>query len=74
MITINLPIAMEKRLAVLAHATKKTKSFYIREALERGLEDMEDAYLAESAYERFQSSGEEAIPLEKVMQEYDMER
>lgn len=64
---------MEKRLAVLADTTKRPKSFYIREALERSIDDIEDAYLAEAAYERFKASGEKAIPLEDVMKEYGME-
>ncbi len=44
------------------------------EAQECSIDDLEDAYLAEAAYERFKASGEKAIPLEDVMQEYGMER
>ena len=73
MFTIRLPADMEQRLNVLAEATQRPKSFYIREALERSLEDIEDAYLAESAYERFKGSGEKAIPLEEVMREHGLE-
>ena len=73
MFTIRLSAEMEQRLNVLAAATKRPKSFYIREALERSLEDIEDAYLAESAYERFKASGEKAIPLKKVMREHGLD-
>ncbi|MDL2207378.1 DUF6290 family protein [Desulfovibrio sp. OttesenSCG-928-M16] len=73
MLTIRLSADMEQRLNVLANATKRPKSFYVREALERSLEDIEDAYLAEAAYERFKSSGEPAIPLEDVMREHGLE-
>jgi RHH-type rel operon transcriptional repressor/antitoxin RelB len=73
MLTIRLPEDIENRLKVLADTTKRSKSFYVREALERCLEDIEDAYLADAAYERFIASGEKAIPLEKVMEEYGME-
>ena len=66
MLTIRLPEEMEARLSVLADTTKRSKSFYVREALERSLEDIEDAYLAEAALERFRASGEKAIPLEEV--------
>jgi len=66
MISVRLPENMENRLAVLAQATNRPKSFYIREALERSLEDMEDVYLAEAALERFRASGEKAIPLEEM--------
>jgi RHH-type rel operon transcriptional repressor/antitoxin RelB len=57
----------------LASVTKRTKSFYVREALERSLEDLEDIYLADSAYERFLANGDKAIPLEEVMKEYELE-
>lgn len=66
MLTIRLPEEMEARLNALADATKRPKSFYVREALERSLEDIEDVYLAEAALERFRASGEKAIPLEEV--------
>ena len=64
--TVRLPEELTQRLAVLAWATKRTKSYFIREALERTIEDLEDAYLAETAYEEFLKSGEEPIPLEEV--------
>jgi len=64
---------MEARLAALAKNTQRPKSFYVREALERSLEDIEDVYLADAAYERFLASGEKAVPLEEVMKEYGLE-
>ena len=45
----------------------------VREALKRSLEDIEDAYLAESAYERFKASGEKAVPLKEVMREHGLD-
>jgi RHH-type rel operon transcriptional repressor/antitoxin RelB len=57
---------MELRLNILADATKRPKSFYVREALERSLDDIEDAYLAEAALERFRASGEKTISLEQI--------
>jgi len=67
MLTIRLPDELEKRLNTLAKETKRPKSFYVREALERSLDDMEDVYLADAAYERFLASGEKAISLEEMM-------
>lgn len=66
MLTIRLPEDMARRLEVLAKATKRPKSYFVREALERTLEDLEDAYLAETAYEEFLKSGEDAVPLDEV--------
>lgn len=70
--SVQLPDEISARLTALAKATKRTKSFFLREALERSLEDLEDAYLAETAYEEFLKSGEPAIPLKKVMKEYGL--
>lgn len=66
MITIRLSAEMESRLNFLASSTKRPKSFYVREALERSLEDIEDVYLADAAYERFLAGGKKASPLAEV--------
>ena len=73
MLSVRLPEKLENRLSHLAKATKRPKSFYVREALERFMEDIEDAYLAESAYESFLKSGEKAIPIEEVERSLDLE-
>jgi len=73
MLTIRLPEDMEVRLNALAAATKRPKSFYVREALERSLEDIEDVYLADAAYEQFVAGGKKTVPLEEVMKEYGLE-
>jgi RHH-type rel operon transcriptional repressor/antitoxin RelB len=46
MLAIRLPEAIEKRLALLAQKTGRTKTFYAREAILEHLDEMEDAYLA----------------------------
>ncbi len=70
--TVRLPVGLSQRLTLLSKATKRTKSHFIREALERTLEDLEDAYLAETAYEEFLKSGEKAISLEDVERDIDL--
>jgi RHH-type transcriptional regulator, rel operon repressor / antitoxin RelB len=73
MLTVRLPEDIESRLNVLADATNRPKSFYVREALKRHLEDIEDTYLAESALEKFRASGEKAIPLVELERRLDLE-
>ena len=73
MLTVRLPDNLEKRLNALAMATKRPKSFYVREALERVLEDMEDAYLAETAYEKFVESGKPSKPVKQVERDLGLE-
>ena len=46
-ISVRLPEDIDRRLTLLADRTGRTKTYYIREALERHLEDMEDIYDAE---------------------------
>ena len=43
--SIRLSPEMEQRLDYLASQTGRAKAFYLRELIERGLEDMEDYYL-----------------------------
>ena len=47
MLAIRLPDEVERRLAELAHKTRRTKTFYAREAIPVHLEDLEDRYLIE---------------------------
>ena len=70
--SVQLPDDISVRLTTLAKATKRTKSFFLREALERSIEDLEDAYLAETAYEEFLRSGKDPIPLENVEKDLDV--
>lgn len=73
MLTVRLPEDIDKRLTHLAKVTNRPKSFYVREALERALEDLEDGYLAETAYERFVTSSEKAIPLDALEESFGLE-
>jgi RHH-type rel operon transcriptional repressor/antitoxin RelB len=52
MLAIRLDAETERRLALLAKKTGRTKTFYAREAILDHLQDLEDTYLAT---ERLQS-------------------
>ena len=56
--SIRLAPETEKRLDFLASHTGRTKAFYLREVIERGLEDMEDYYLAADVLERLRQGKE----------------
>jgi RHH-type rel operon transcriptional repressor/antitoxin RelB len=49
--TIRLTEEVEHRLAFLAEKTGRTKTFYLREIITKGITDMEDYYLADSIME-----------------------
>jgi len=44
MLSIRLPEEMETRINRLAESTQRSKSFFVKEALENYLDDMEDYY------------------------------
>lgn len=44
---VRLPDELNERLMALAHQTGRTASYYLREALETHLDELEDVYLAE---------------------------
>ncbi len=63
MISVRLPEAVERRLASLAEKTGRSKSHYVRLAVEEFLEDREDYLLALAVLEKKNAR----IPLEKVV-------
>ena len=73
MLAIRLPAALEKRLDKLARRTGRTKTFYVRQAIEEQLADLEDIYLAEAAWERIERGEEKTIPLEDVLKRYGLD-
>lgn len=67
--TIRLSPEIERRLTHLASETGRTKSFYLRELIESGLDDLEDYYLAERVMERVRQGKEKLYSLEDVERE-----
>lgn len=56
--SIRLEPATEDRLNRLALLTGRTKAFYLREIINRGLDDLEDYYLAADVLERIRKNDE----------------
>lgn len=65
--SVRLDPATEERLEALTKATGRSKAYYLRELIEQGLDDLEDAYLGAAALEEHRRSGEASIPLAQVM-------
>ena len=70
--SVRLPPEVELRLERLAEATGRTKAFYLRELIELGLEDLEDAYLGEAALEAHRRSGEHTTPLADLIEDLSL--
>ena len=71
--SIRLSPETEKRLALLASQTGRTKAFYLREIIERGLEDMEDYYLAADVLERVRKGRERVHSAADVRKELGLD-
>lgn len=70
---VRLPEALEKRLEAFAAKTHRSKSYYLRRALEEFLEDQEDYYLAAAAWEDHQKNGKKGISLEEIEKKMGLE-
>ncbi|MFB8831725.1 RHH-type transcriptional regulator, rel operon repressor / antitoxin RelB [Azotobacter beijerinckii] len=57
--SIRLAPEIEQRLDFLAANTGRTKAYYLREIIERGLDEMEDYYLAAEVLERVRKGQEQ---------------
>ena len=65
-ISIQFPADAEQRLDFLAEQTGRTKDVCLREIIERGLEDMEDYYLAAEVLKRVRDGGEQVYSAAEV--------
>ncbi len=73
MIAVRVPEDIETRLDRLAKLTGRTKTYYVREAIEEHLDELEDTYLAEQVLAKIRSGGEKVIPMEDVIAQYGLE-
>jgi RHH-type rel operon transcriptional repressor/antitoxin RelB len=71
--SIRLTPAVEARLDNLAQKTGRTKAFYLRELVERGLQDLEDYYLSNEVFKRVEQGQEEVVSSEQVKKELGLE-
>ena len=71
--SIRLSPEIEQRLDYLASQTGRTKAFYLREMIERGLEDMEDYYLGLDVLERVRKGEEPVYSSEDVRAELGLD-
>jgi RHH-type rel operon transcriptional repressor/antitoxin RelB len=72
-VSLRLPDDVSQRLEKLAARTGRSKTFYMIEAINEHLGDLEDLYLAERELLALRAGKSKAIPLEEVMKRYDME-
>lgn len=72
-VSIRLDADIENRLDALAKATGRSKAFYIREAIQEHLEDMEDAYIAQAELEAVRAGRSTTTSLEELVRRYGVD-
>jgi RHH-type transcriptional regulator, rel operon repressor / antitoxin RelB len=71
--SVRLAPETEQRLDFLASKTNRSKAYYLRLIIEKGLEDMEDYYLAEDILERVRSGKERVYSSEHVRKDLGLD-
>ena len=71
--SIRLEPEIEQRLDFLATQTGRTKAFYLRELITRGMEDLEDYYLAADVLERVRKGEEEILSSAEVRRALELD-
>ena len=71
--SVRLSPEIEQRIELLATQTGRSKDFYRHEVIKRGIEDVEDYYLAIQVLERVQAGKERVYSSEEVKQRLGLE-
>ena len=71
--SIRLSPETERRLDYITSKTRRTKAFYIREMIERSIDDIEDYYLAADVAERVRNGEEETFTTGEIRRDLGLE-
>jgi RHH-type rel operon transcriptional repressor/antitoxin RelB len=71
--SIRLPDDIGRRLDLLAKKTGRSKAYYLRELIARGIEDLEDYYLADSVMEGVRSGKSRLVSTEELDKELGLD-
>ena len=71
-VSIKLDKNIEDRLHYLSKETGRTISFYIREAIQSKLEDLEDIYLSEKALEDIRARRSSVVTWDEIKRENNL--
>ena len=72
-VSLRLPDDVSRRLQRLADRTGRSKTFYMLEAIQEHLDDLEDLYLAEQRLIDLRAGESATVPLDEVMKRYGMD-
>lgn len=72
-VSLRLPDDVAQRLHNLVALTGRSKTFYMVEAINEHIDDLEDLYLAEQRVIELRAGRSHATPLKDVMKRYGLE-
>jgi len=72
-VSIRLDPEIEQRLDQLVAQTGRSKSYYLRELIEGGLDNLEDFYLADAAIERVRRGSEKLLDASQLRKELGLD-
>ncbi len=68
-LSVRLTPEEEARLNALAARTGRSKTFYVRQAIEAHLEELEELYWADEAVRQYEESGKQSRPARQLWDE-----
>ena len=68
-LSVRLTPEEEARLNALAARTGRSKTFYIRQAIEAHLDELEELYWADEAIRQYEESGKQSRPARRLWDE-----
>lgn len=68
-LSVRLTEDEEARLDALAARTGRSKTFYVRQAIQAHLEELEELYWADQAVREWEASGQTSRPAEQLWDE-----
>ena len=72
--SLRLPVEIDERLSRLAAATGRSKSYYLRELVTGGIDDLEYAYGLITRAEAIRAGQRQTRPLDDLLAELDITR
>ncbi len=72
--SLRLPVEIDERLSRLVAATGRSKSYYLRELVTAGIDDLEYAYGLVTRAEATRAGQRETRPLDDLMSELEITR
>lgn len=72
LVSLRLPDELDLRLSELAKITGRTKTYYLLEVIQGGIDELESIYLAEKRLEDHRAGRDKAVSLTEVAERFGL--